>query len=96
MRWRFIATLVLCCAFGTGCAMVQPAHEAFSDSMDSLKPKSQDYRDPSDQTGEEWNIVGEEGRGHMAPERDPDPWWQRLVMSPKARSIERNLGIQDP
>jgi hypothetical protein len=51
-------------------------------------------REASDEGNEDWEEqVGKDARGNRPRERDPDPWWQRYVMSEKARAIERNLGI---
>lgn len=47
---------------------------------------------PADEE-DEWSAVGREGRQGMDRERDPDRWWQNHIMSPQARNIERNLGI---
>ena len=59
----------------------------------TFRPRPHDG--PLDINGEEdeWGFVGKEGRADMDRERDPDRWWQNLVMSPEARNIERNLGI---
>jgi hypothetical protein len=55
-------------------------------------PRSTDYRDLSEEEGDDWAYVGEDARGSQAREQDPDPWWKKWVMSERARSIERNLG----
>ena len=78
----------------TGCAMMQPISEAARDGMQLLKPTAAGYRDTSTDDIDDWGFVGEEARGDRPKEADPDPWWQRYVMSSRARSIERNLGIE--
>lgn len=94
MSCRFVLTLFLLGALGNGCAMVESSRVAMKESMKSVTFSPNGYRDSTAEEEDEWDIVGKEGRGHMAPENDPDPWWQKYVMSAKARSIERNLGIQ--
>jgi hypothetical protein len=42
---------------------------------------------------EEWSFVGKQGRAGQPREKDPSPWFQKYLMSDKARSIEHNLGI---
>lgn len=78
----------------TGCAVLQPISDATLDSMRILKPTSAGYRDSSADEIDDWAFVGEEARGDRPKEGDPDPWWQKYVMSSRARSIERNLGIE--
>lgn len=78
-----------------GCtAIMDPITEINRETMRAFKPKPFD----SDWSGEEeidqWASVGEEARGDRPKESDPDPWWQKYVMSSKARNIERNLGIE--
>jgi len=41
---------------------------------------------------DDWDFVGEIGRGGTPPEQDPDPWW-KFIASPKARAIEKNVGV---
>lgn len=80
---------------GAGCnAIMEPISELNHQTMRAMKPKPFD----SDWSGEEeidqWASVGDEARGDRPKESDPDPWWQKWVMSNKARNIERNLGIE--
>lgn len=62
--------------------------------FDEIRPPSE--ADPTDSNADEWAFVAQEARGNQVLERDPDPWWQEYFQSPKARSIERNLGIAGP
>lgn len=96
MRRRILASLILAgtLSISTGCAVFQSAQEATWETMRAFAPRATDYRNPADEVDDEWAIVGQEGRGHRPIERDPDPWWQKYVMSAKARSIERNFGIR--
>ena len=93
MPWRTTFSVILLSAVASGCATAEPSAGVFSESMKSMMPSTGGYRDSTQEEGDGWEIVGKEGRGHMAPDKDPDPWWQQYVMSPKARSVERNLGI---
>ena len=55
---------------------------------------SNDYRDGTEEVNDNWTATaGTEGRGDKMREVDPDPWWTLNLMSPKAREIERNMGI---
>lgn len=74
--------------------MVQPIEDATRQSWAMFRPKGTDYGSSEDDDLDDWGFVGEEARGDRPKEVDPDPWWQRYVMSSRARSIERNLGIE--
>lgn len=63
------------------------------DSTRMFRPRPNDGPVEYDEEEDEWGFVGTEGRADQDRERDPDRWWQNLVMSPEARNIERNLGI---
>ena len=73
--------------------MLESPGEAFSRMRRSLKPKPYDESMVPQDEEDEWGFVGEEGRSGQERERDPDRWWQNLVMSERARQIEHNLGI---
>lgn len=77
----------------TGCAMMSLGRDAVTRTAKMFTPDSRDYDDGSDESGKEWEFVGDEGRADQQRERDPDPWFKRYLMSEKARSIEHNLGI---
>lgn len=63
--------------------------------MDGFRPNPEDYRDPSDDPGAEWDFVGKEGRAEQTREFEADDqWFKNNLMSPRARSIERNLGFE--
>ncbi len=55
-----------------------------------------DEENSADDEVDEWAFVGNEARGNRMLEKDPDNWWKKFVMSPKANNIERNLGIAGP
>ena len=56
--------------------------------------KGDDMRDTTEDSQEQWKIVGDEGRRGQDVEIDPDQWWRKYIMSEKARSIEENLGFE--
>lgn len=92
--------MALCLALTTalsltcGCTLMQKSQEFTHESMRAFKPRTSDYRDFTDETDDQWAIAGKEGRADVPPEKDPDPWFKKWFMSPKARSIERNLGYE--
>lgn len=57
-----------------------------------MKPDSGGYDDGTDEVDGWVSEAGVEARGDRPIEVDNDPF--RALMSPKAKSIERNLGIQ--
>ena len=59
--------------------------------LSEMKPPEEQV--PADDPQAEWDFVGEEARKHRPIETDPDPWWQSSIMSPRARAIERSLGV---
>lgn len=95
MRTRLtLALLFLAFGISNGCALMEPTRELSQTTMKSMTPRTGGYRDTTDEETDEWDFVGKEARGSSAMEQDPDPWWQQWIMSDKARSIERNLGIE--
>jgi hypothetical protein len=75
----------------SGCNSSLMNHSAF----DSIRPNPNDYREASDDPGSEWDFVGDEGRAdQQAVVEDGDQWFKKYLMSPRARSIERNLGFE--
>lgn len=78
----------------SGCVVVDMSRDAMKRTTSMFRPDSKDYDEGSDDDGSEWSFVGEEGRAEQKPDRNPDAWIDDLIMSPKARSIERNLGYE--
>lgn len=76
-----------------GCVMLESAQEMTRQSMRIFKPRPTDYRDLTEEEGDEWSYVGKLARGNQPREKDTDWWWTKFVMSEKARAIERNLGV---
>jgi hypothetical protein len=77
----------------SGCVVFEAAQKMTRESFRSLKPRPTDHRDPTEEANHEWDYVGNEARGNRPREQDPDRWYKKYVQSEKARSIERNLGI---
>lgn len=93
---RFRLTLMGLClliVFSSGCAMIEHPSSAMRRMTRMFTPNPNDFNDDSDEDTGEWDFVGDEGRGDQTRERDPDPWFKKYLMSEKANSIERNLGI---
>lgn len=92
-RCTFALIVTVFCAASTGCAVFNAGQDAWTKTSRMMRPKPFDGPAEADDPEDEWSFVGDEGRADMDRERDPDRWWQNLVMSPQARAIERNLGI---
>ena len=85
----WLGLLSLMC--GSGCAAIPGSREFIRRT--AIKPSTGDYDDGTDEVDEEWvRKAGIEARGDRPLEHDNDPF-RNLLMSPKARSIERNLGF---
>lgn len=96
MKSSFFA-LSLVLFLSSGCAsMMDSIADANQQTWRALKPKAfdSDWSSGGEEEIDQWGFVGDEARGDRAKESDPDPWWQKYVMSSKARNIERNLGIE--
>ena len=76
-----------------GCAMVESPRVAMRRMTRQFTPNPVDNGDDSDKDKGEWDFVGDEGRADYHRELDPDPWWGKIFVSEKARSIERNCGV---
>lgn len=92
-RWQSLTIVTVLITTSTGCAMMESGRTAFLESTRMFRPRPHDGPTMLGEDEDEWGFVGKEGRADMDRERDPDRWWQDLVMSPEARNIERNLGI---
>ena len=77
----------------SGCALVESPSAAMRRMKRTFTPNPHDPDIEASQDKGEWDFVGDEGRGDQTRERDPDPWFKKYLMSPKANAIERNLGI---
>ena len=81
-------------ACSSGCVVIDSAKDMgrYTKQMFTFRPS--DYRDATDEPQDDWEFVGDEGRGNQPVQRDPDQWWRKWFMTEKARSIERNLGFE--
>lgn len=84
------SVLLIVCVCATGCQSELLNHRVF----DSFRPNPFGYSDAGDDPGSEWDFVGNEGRAEQPRQPEPnDQWFKKYLMSPRARSIERNLGF---
>lgn len=88
-----ILCLTLLLLATTGCSLVESPKSATRRFTRMFTPNGRDWSDPAHEDHGEWDFVGDEGRAEFGREQDPDPWYGKHLMSDKARSIERNLGI---
>jgi hypothetical protein len=81
----------------SGCGALQKVGQDTKSFAKTLRPESWDAENPADDPGDPWiEAAGLEGRSEQTRENDMDPLRLRtLLMSPRARSIERNVGIDD-
>ncbi len=79
--------------FVPGCGLMQTAKNVTRESMKPLKMRPNDYRDTTQEVEDEWTSVGRTASTVRGVEKDDDPF-RSMIMSPKAMSIERNLGIE--
>ena len=93
MRYVVLTVLPMVFCAAPGCVLTDMFRESARQTKRIYTPRSTDYRDLSEEEGDEWAYVGEDARGGQMREQDPDPWWKRWIMSEKARNIERNLGF---
>lgn len=76
-----------------GCGLMQSARMMTRESLKSMKARPNGYRDTTEEADDEWTSVGRTASTVRGVETDDDPL-RKLMLSPKAMSIERNLGIQ--
>lgn len=88
--WLCALMVVLCLP---GCGLMQSARSMTRESMKSMKARPNDYRDTTQETEDEWTNVGRTASTVRGMEKDDDPL-RKWMLSPKAMSIERNLGIE--
>ncbi len=75
----------------SGCAQFTSMDKSFRQGTKSVSPSKGEF---DDETEETWvREAGVEARGDRPIEKDNDPF-RNILMSPTAKSIERNLGIQ--
>jgi hypothetical protein len=93
---RGLALLVAGFAAGglPGCLLVEPWGEFWHQMKRNTVVSADDKRDFTEDSQEQWEVVGDEGRKGQAVEKDPDQWYRKYILSEKARSIEENLGFE--
>ena len=87
-----LSAVAIFSTLATGCGLVQTTKEASRDSMKMFRPKPDDYRNTTEEAEDEWSRMGESARSMRPTEKNNDPL-RNILLSPKARSIERNLGV---
>lgn len=93
-RGLFGILLAFLVTSSSGCALTEPLKPVAHYTKRVFQFRGTDYVDPTEEEVDYWiTDAGDEARGDQPRERDPDQWWKNYVMSEKARSIERNVGI---
>lgn len=78
----------------SGCAILEPIQTTTRYMWKSMAFNPGDQADWTDEEDPSWVVqAGEEARGDRQRQKDPDSWFRNNFMSEKARSIERNVGI---
>lgn len=96
MQRQFTSSVLLIgvvCA-PAGCASMKPVQNFADKTAEAFTPTTSGYRDTTREKPDDFAAVGEMARDMRPPEKDPDPWFRKYLMSQKARSIEHNLGIE--
>ena len=78
----------------SGCVLVDSAKDVGRYTKRSFTFRPSDYRDTTEEPQDDWDFVGDEGRGNQPIQHEPEQWWRKWFMSEKARSIEHNLGFE--
>ena len=86
-----IVALSLCVP---GCGLMQSTRNLTRESMKSMKMRPNDYRDPTVEVEDEWKSVSRTASTVRGVEKESDQWLRKKMLSPKAISIERSLGIE--
>ena len=92
-RAGWLCVLMISGSCLSGCGLMQTGKSVTRESMKLLKPRPTDYRDTTNESADEWASVGRTANTLRVVEKDDDPF-RKLILSPKARSIERNFGIE--
>ena len=77
----------------SGCALIEPTRNFTRQSWRLLRPKPYDYRVTAEEFDDRWSQLEREGRADRPLEDSGDPL-DRVLMSAKARSIQRGVGIR--
>jgi hypothetical protein len=89
MRGVLAGLMVLMLLMQFGC-------QSFRNGLARAFPDHKGYDNGTDDTSDPWIAeAGVEGRSEFKTEKEADPFgWRPLLMSQKARDIEKNLGIE--
>jgi hypothetical protein len=88
-----LLTLFALTLFVPGCGLVRAGKDMTAATVKLMTPRPNDYRDSTGEIDKEWASVGNTANSIRGLEQDNDPL-RNLLTTPKARSIERNLGIE--
>jgi hypothetical protein len=95
MRHVMFVSVCCGCVLSAGCGLFSAGREMSKASVDQFAPRTHDYRDDvndSDEFVDPHVAVGREARGHLPPDHESDGL-SKYIASPKARAIERSLGV---
>ena len=92
-RWICVGIFSIALSCQTGCSLVTSGADAMRQTSRYVKPRPFDHKSMADEENDNWEWVGDDARGSQKREADPDRWWKKYVQSPRARDIEKNLGI---
>lgn len=90
-----VAILAISLSTSTGCTMMSDFRANMTRTARMFRPRPFDETtETAEAVEDDWSELIKEGRPNDEMERDPDRFWVEKVMSPQARSIERNLGFE--
>ena len=92
---RFLPCVALCalCAAQMGCAIAQQGTDMANSTLKAVRPNARGYSDDNNEDYvDTWAEAGQEGRGDRPLEKESDGLTP-YIESPKARAINRSLGI---
>lgn len=92
-RVPWLGAILVLSLYVSGCGLMKPAKNVARESVKPFKLRPNDYRDTTNESDDEWTSVGRTASTVRGVEKDEDPL-RNVLLSPKARSIERNLGIE--
>ena len=96
MRRPLMVLLCVSSFLLTGCNVMSEGKRTAKTAADGFAPRSRDLDSDDNRNGGEyvdpWRFVGKEGRADEQMEHESDGL-TKYMSSPKARAIERNLGI---
>ena len=93
-RLASLALFVICCS-STGCALMDIGRDITDSSARLFRPNHRGYRDEANDEEDyhdEWTAVGNEARGERSKDHESDGL-THWMESPKARAINRSLGV---